>query len=134
MLDGSKEGDDKESPVALLSAMDLNCDDDKINTLVENPETGSRGSTATKASDIGSSILKKLNLNKKPTKKAAVVVDDDDDENEPNSADQDSKGELSTATDQTTINHVVDELNDLMQYTSSNDANEQAFMKIDETL
>ena len=31
VLDGSREGDDKESPVALLSAMDLNCDDDRIN-------------------------------------------------------------------------------------------------------
>jgi len=91
VLDGSKEGDDKESPVALLSAMDLNCDDDKINTLVDNPETGSRGSTAAKATEIGSSILKKLNLNKKPTKKAAVVIDDDD-ENEPKTI-QDSKDE-----------------------------------------
>ena len=34
VLDGSKEGDDLESPVALLSAMDLTCDD-KGNMLVE---------------------------------------------------------------------------------------------------
>lgn len=87
IFDGSREGDDKESPVALLSAMDLNCDDDKINTLVyDNPETGSRGSTASdssqsKKTDIGTSILKKLNINKKPTKKAALV-EDDEDENE----------------------------------------------------
>lgn len=126
VLDGSKEGDDKESPVALLSSMDLNCDDDKINTLVYE-ETGSRGSTAnegnksSKSTDLGSSILKKLNLNKKPTKKAAVVIDDDDD-NEPK-ADQEANGEQYAATDLTTVNHVVDELNDLMKY-ASNDTNE----------
>lgn len=88
VLDGSREGDDKESPVALLSSMDLNCDDDKVNTLVYNEaESGSSGSTATNSNksnktDLGSSILKKLNLNKKPTKKAAVVVDDDDEDKE----------------------------------------------------
>lgn len=27
-FDGSREGDDKESPVALLANMDLSCDDD----------------------------------------------------------------------------------------------------------
>merc|ERR1711865_484285 len=104
--------------------MDLNCDDDKVKTLVYE-ETGSRGSTtsdsnkSSKSTDIGTSILKKLNLNKKPTKKAAVVIDDDDDENE-HKAGQESKGEQYAATDLTTVNHVVDELNDLMKY-SSND-------------
>ena len=68
VLDGSREGDDLESPVALLSAMDLNCDDDKVNTLVEveaEAETGSRGSTSNEqqakktngAQDLGSSLL-----------------------------------------------------------------------------
>ena len=108
VLDGSREGDDKESPVALLSAMDLNCDDDQINFALqpnESLESGSRGSSSTDdISQIDSSLPK--SAAKKPARKAAVVVD-----NEP---DHDHAGELSAATDQATISHVVEELNDLM--------------------
>lgn len=110
-MDGSREGDDKESPVALLSAMDLNCDDDRINFALqpnESVESGSRGSSSTDdMSQINSSA------SKKPARKAAVVVD-----YEP---DYDQKGELSTATDQATINHVVDELNSFTMLPSADD-------------
>lgn len=57
-------------------------------------------------SDLNSSILKKLNR-KSQTRKAAVVMDDEPD-------DIDTKGELTTATDQASINNVVDELNNMM--------------------
>lgn len=132
MLDGSKEGDDHESPVALLSAMDLNCDDGQINTLLhEGAESGSRGSSPNEdpadKSDLNSNILKKLYSGGKPARKAAVVVDDDE-------PDHDPKGELSTATDQASIDHVVDELNDLMNVGAHEVNEEPAFMKIDDAL
>lgn len=126
VFDGSNEGDDQESPVALLSAMDLNCDDDQIDTMLnEAAESGSRGQTEDKQlGDLNSSLLKKLN--KKPVRKAAVIEDDE--------PDLDNRGELSTATDQATVNHVVDELNDLMLGGETHEMHEQAFMKIDEAL
>ena len=126
VLDGSREGDDKESPVALLSAMDLTCDDDQVDIMLQPTETvesGSRGSSSTDdVSQINTNIISKAN--KKPARKAAVVVD-----NEP---DYDSKGELSTATDQATIEHVVEELSSLM-IVNETETEDQAFMKLDET-
>lgn len=117
--------------MALLSAMDLNCDDGQVSTLIaEGAESGSRGSSPNEGierSDLNSNILKKLYGGSKPARKAAVVVEDDE-------PDHDPKGELSTATDQASIDHVVDELNDLMSC-AVNETNEQpAFMKIDEAL
>ena len=66
--------------------------------------------------------MKKLNGSGN-VRKASVVEEPED---------LDAHGELSTATDQVTINQVVDELNDLMIGGNHEINDEQSFMKIDE--
>ena len=85
LFDGLNEGSHNESPVALLSAMDLNCDDDTTNSmLVIDGDESTQGpkkqgaSQTSKPTTYTQSILSKLPFSKKEAKKAMVVEDDDE--------------------------------------------------------
>jgi len=99
--DSSLEDDDKESPVAMLSQMNLN--DETLNGNIIPIETKPKGT------DLNSSLLKNIFSGPKKPKKATVIDNDD------TTAELDKEeDELSNNPDKQAVNEVVDELNDLM--------------------
>lgn len=89
--DAAREDEASESPVALLSTMDLNCDDLVGATMIQEELITSNSASEPKPdanaeeakSDHNSDLLKKLHEVKtrpKTPKKAAVVIEDDDEQ------------------------------------------------------
>jgi len=92
--DSSLEDNDRESPVALLSSMNLN--DETLNGNIIPIESGSHGSSQIKpkSNDLNSNLLKNIFGETKKPKKATVI------ENEDTTAELDKEeGELVNSTD-----------------------------------